>query len=318
MSTTLGAIKAERRTTQPGTARKPAARKRLSPQPSNFEGTLSHHAALPGPPSMTSMSLRRNDSSTAFLSHWLTCQELSPCRSATCASPRSSRSSAGLDRLAHRPLGRGPDIVARLEGIIDRLGESGIGHAETPGWLAAVFRGKGGASQAARRGDRRVARSRVAPHNRLSRALTCELTAGREPHDAARRASGRPKRGSDAESDRPRHSDRPRAPQGRGPRARAQILLRGARLRADAAPQRRRLPPRPAATITTSASTPGRAAAARRWRPARPASITSPSFYPTRAKLADALRRPIEANHLPRRRERPWRERGPLPARPGR
>src|SRR6266481_6008649 len=56
----------------PGTARKPASRKRFSPQPSNFEGTLSHHDAFPGPPEIALMSLRRNDSSTAFFSHWLT------------------------------------------------------------------------------------------------------------------------------------------------------------------------------------------------------------------------------------------------------
>jgi len=58
-----------RGTMAPGTARKPASRKRFSPQPSNFEGTLSHHDALPGPPAIWPMSLRRNDSSTAFFSH---------------------------------------------------------------------------------------------------------------------------------------------------------------------------------------------------------------------------------------------------------
>ena len=62
-------MKAERRTIAPGTARKPASRKRFSPQPSNFDGTLSHHDALPGPPGIALMSLRRNDSSTAFFSH---------------------------------------------------------------------------------------------------------------------------------------------------------------------------------------------------------------------------------------------------------
>ena len=43
-------MKAERRTIAPGTARKPASRKRFSPQSSNFDGTLSHHCAPPGPP----------------------------------------------------------------------------------------------------------------------------------------------------------------------------------------------------------------------------------------------------------------------------
>jgi len=69
INTTPGAMKAERRTMQLGTARKPAALKRGSSQPWNFDGTLSHHGAPPGPPAMRVMSFRRNDSSTAFLAH---------------------------------------------------------------------------------------------------------------------------------------------------------------------------------------------------------------------------------------------------------
>src|ERR1700744_4893584 len=87
-------MKAERRTIAPGTARKRAARKRFSPQPSNFDGTLSHQEALPGPPGITLMSLRRNDSSTAFFSHWLTFHLPLASRLATRASPLSSSSSA--------------------------------------------------------------------------------------------------------------------------------------------------------------------------------------------------------------------------------
>src|SRR5712675_3529335 len=87
-------MKAERRTMAPGTARKPASRKRFSPQPSNFDGTLSHHEALPGPPEIALMSLRRNDSSTAFFSHWLTFHLPLASRTATRASPLSSSSSA--------------------------------------------------------------------------------------------------------------------------------------------------------------------------------------------------------------------------------
>src|SRR3546814_8242418 len=68
-------IKAPRRTIDPGTARKPAPLKRFSPQPANFDGTLSHQVAPPAPPSMISMSLRRNDSSTAFFNHWLRSEE---------------------------------------------------------------------------------------------------------------------------------------------------------------------------------------------------------------------------------------------------
>src|SRR5450755_3059705 len=87
-------MKAERRTIAPGTARKPASRNRFSPQPSNFDGTLSHHEAWPGPPEIALMSLRRNDSSTAFFSHWLTFHLPLASRSATRTSPLSSSSSA--------------------------------------------------------------------------------------------------------------------------------------------------------------------------------------------------------------------------------
>ena len=61
---------AEWRTMQFGTARKPASRNFLAVQPSNFEGTLSHHFDLPGPPPITSISFNRKDNSTAFFSHW--------------------------------------------------------------------------------------------------------------------------------------------------------------------------------------------------------------------------------------------------------
>src|SRR5436189_5132020 len=78
----------------PGTARKPASLKRSSSQPSNLVGTLSHQAESPAAPIMGPLSRSRNDSSTAFLSHWLTVQAPLPPRSATRALPRSSRSSA--------------------------------------------------------------------------------------------------------------------------------------------------------------------------------------------------------------------------------
>src|SRR5207248_3604298 len=77
ISTTFGAIYAERRTIDPGTARNPASRKRFDDHPANLDGTLSHHRAAPrcgslGPPGISTISLSRNDSSTAFLSHWWT------------------------------------------------------------------------------------------------------------------------------------------------------------------------------------------------------------------------------------------------------
>ena len=64
-----GAIKAERRTRQLGTARKPASLNSASPQPENLDGTLSHQVPPSGLPSMVHMSFRRNPNSTAFLSH---------------------------------------------------------------------------------------------------------------------------------------------------------------------------------------------------------------------------------------------------------
>src|SRR6185312_1623218 len=105
-------MKAEWRTMQPGTARKPALRKRAGVQPLSFESTLSHQTALPGPPAITLMSLSRNESSTAFFSHWLTCQAPSAWRSATRALPLSSRSRAAATALRTAPLVFGP-IVSR-------------------------------------------------------------------------------------------------------------------------------------------------------------------------------------------------------------
>src|SRR5271168_4204795 len=87
----------------PGTARKPASRKRFDDQPANLEGTLSHHFAPPGPPGTSSMSLSRNDNSTA---------------------PDA--------------LGRRRDAVAGLPCGIDRGGESGIGHQLGPYGLNAA------------------------------------------------------------------------------------------------------------------------------------------------------------------------------------
>ena len=92
INTTLRPIKADRRTIDPGTARKPAVRHWLSPQPSNLEGTLSHHVATPLPPAITPMSFSRKDSSTAFLAHWFTCQS-APRFSATRSAPLSNASS---------------------------------------------------------------------------------------------------------------------------------------------------------------------------------------------------------------------------------
>jgi hypothetical protein len=86
-------MKALRRATAPGTARNPASRQRAASQPAHLESTLSHQVPPCGAPAIGSMSRRRNDSSTAFLAHWLTRHSPSACRSATRSAPRSSASS---------------------------------------------------------------------------------------------------------------------------------------------------------------------------------------------------------------------------------
>ena len=72
--------------------------------------------------------------------------------------------------------------------------------------------------------------------------------------------------------------------------------MRRARLRADAALSASRpRSSRPAAITTTSASTPGRAAAAQPPAPGTTGLYHVAILYPTRAALADALRRLIAA-----------------------
>ena len=111
--TTLRPMKAERRTMAPGTARNPASRKRFSLQPANLEGTLSHHMAQPGPPSIRPMSLSRKDNSTAFFNHWLIAHEPSACFSATRALPESSSSSAASTASRTAPVVEKP-MASRL------------------------------------------------------------------------------------------------------------------------------------------------------------------------------------------------------------
>src|SRR5262245_3515026 len=144
-------MKAERRTTQPGTARKPALRKRAALHPLNLESTLSHHAAFPGPPGITLMSLRRKDNSTAFLSHWLTCHCPSGFRSATRALPESRSSRAAVTALRTAPLVFGP-ILSRASKAAAVMLESLSLDVDAPACSAAVCRGRGRGCQAARSG----------------------------------------------------------------------------------------------------------------------------------------------------------------------
>ena len=105
---------------------------------------------------------------------------------------------------------------------------------------------------------------------------------------------GRRMRGIARQADRSRYPHRPRPPQGRRHRALARLLLRRARLPADRPLRRPGAFFAAGGSITISASTPGRA------RAAAAASGTtglyhSAILYPTRAALADALRRLIAA-----------------------
>src|SRR6185437_13564030 len=160
ISTASGAINAERRTTQPGTARKPAFLNFAAFQFLNLESTLSHHTALPGPPGITSMSLSRNDSSTAFFSHWLTCQRPSAWRSATRASPRSSKLSALSTALRTAPLVLGP-ILSRLSKASSIVSASlSLDIGALGARLAAVCRGPGRGCQAALKHPARAQKTR--------------------------------------------------------------------------------------------------------------------------------------------------------------
>src|SRR5690606_3892055 len=78
----------------PGTARKLASIKSVSVQPENLEGTLSHQAPSPGPLEMRTLGLSRKESSTAFLSHWLTVHWPDASRWATRCWPESSAARA--------------------------------------------------------------------------------------------------------------------------------------------------------------------------------------------------------------------------------
>ena len=61
----------------------------MSPQPSNFDGTLSHQVAAPLPPEIVCISFSRNDSSTAFFAHCRTTHSPSSAREATRNDPLS-------------------------------------------------------------------------------------------------------------------------------------------------------------------------------------------------------------------------------------
>ena len=80
-----------------------------SPQPSNFAAPCPTTTRRRARRRSTLMSLRRNDSSTAFLSHWLTCQLPSRLLLGDARLAAVEQVERGLDRLAHRAFGRRAD-----------------------------------------------------------------------------------------------------------------------------------------------------------------------------------------------------------------
>src|SRR5690606_26683221 len=133
---------------------KPALLKSTSLQPANFDGTLSHQLAPPGPPGIASIGLRRNDSSTAFFSHWCTIQ-VSLRFSTTLSSPWSSRERAASTVSRTSPLvcvsmvSRRSKAASMMDCISGRL------------VIAAPYHARGTGENKAFRGARQLARGRM-------------------------------------------------------------------------------------------------------------------------------------------------------------
>ena len=93
---------------------------------------MSHQAAPPGPPGTIALSARRNDSSTAFFSHWLTFHERRPGRAGNfLRHPRLAAVEQGqrpLHRVAHVARRLRADRGAVLEGLFDQGLQLGVGH----------------------------------------------------------------------------------------------------------------------------------------------------------------------------------------------
>src|SRR6218665_1747500 len=141
-----------RRATAGGTTRTPVARSSASLMPVYLVATLSKKARSPD--CMTWLSFRRNDSSTAFLTHWFTCHWPTAWRSATRRRPvsRSARTLSTASRtspwvaalmvarfshavsmmfcscwvMALQRLGKGGDAVGGFEAFVD------LGHQRKP------------------------------------------------------------------------------------------------------------------------------------------------------------------------------------------
>src|SRR5215475_2391127 len=135
----------------PGTARKPAARKRASSQPRNLESTLSHHTAPPGASAMIFMSFRRKDSSTAFFSHSWTIHS-PPDFSATRNVPSSRPASAASTASRASPWLAGPKLsrtsqaalMARARSLVMSNPDAVEEGTEIPGFMIDMGFGRNG------------------------------------------------------------------------------------------------------------------------------------------------------------------------------
>ena len=125
-------MKAEWRTMAPGTARNPASRNRFSPQPAIFEGILSHHARLPGPPSMIAIVIETERQQHRLLQPLVDLPRIRPRRAGEFLRhpglARIEQPERRLDRVAHLALGLRIDLRAILEGVVDQRLEAGVGH----------------------------------------------------------------------------------------------------------------------------------------------------------------------------------------------
>ena len=104
------------------------SRNRFSPQPANLEGTLSHQAGPPGPPSITAHVVEAEGQQHRLLQPLVDLPAVRPSFSATRSSPRSRPSERRLDRLADLAGRVRPHLVRHLEGRLDHPAQGRLVH----------------------------------------------------------------------------------------------------------------------------------------------------------------------------------------------